>query len=655
MRAHRLPALALLPTFALLLAAAWPASAAAGSAHADTAPQRVPLKAGQDSTNTALQDYYSPDRSLRVQYRCYDDNLPGGANEGASNPANVRCMVSLFRRESGAWAFADEVDLGQGSVKKFAAYRLTVETRHYGMGDALCCPSVVATLVFDVRNGTFEEDLAAEGKPFLIKALEDGAEAPQVAALLAQGANVNTYDATGRTPLMLATEQGKTATVQLLLKRGAQVNPQRDDGRTALMLAVEGDAPELVKLLLDHGADANTRTRAGDTPLTTAIMRGRPDVMGMLLDHGAKGDAPGADGVTPLVAAVRFDSAKMAQRLLKHGANADLAAADGAAPVIAATSAGNAPIIALLAAKGANLNIEDAQGRTPLLLAVQQGRADIARVLLQAGADARIRDTDGRTPLLLAAALAPQRTPAETGELITLLLGHGADINAQDSSGASALLMLVTAQERNARALAAPASAVQGSAAPFRNGADLIRLLIDKGANLDVADSMGRTVLSWYAQRDCAMVRELLDKGAGRRMADPASALVAAARNGQDDCLRAMIDHGFDVNHRTRNLDTALAAAAGAGHLETVKLLLARGADPSEEAGWGPGATTPAKLAFWNRHPDIARLLQPLTHAPAPPAKPPMATADAIRIALAALALAGAAAFLFLRRKARKA
>lgn len=83
---------------------------------------------------------------------CVDENLKGGANEGASNPANVHCEVALFNKK-GKWVFANQVFIGQGSIREFANGRVLGESVTYAPEDPLCCPSKKKPLAFSTEGG----------------------------------------------------------------------------------------------------------------------------------------------------------------------------------------------------------------------------------------------------------------------------------------------------------------------------------------------------------------------------------------------------------------------------------------------------------------------------------------------------------------------
>ena len=84
---------------------------------------------------------------------CIDDNLPGGANAGASNPANVHCELAVFALRNGQWALLGKAELGQGDVKEVKAGIIHAESIKYSAKDPLCCPSLKRSVRFGLKAG----------------------------------------------------------------------------------------------------------------------------------------------------------------------------------------------------------------------------------------------------------------------------------------------------------------------------------------------------------------------------------------------------------------------------------------------------------------------------------------------------------------------
>lgn len=106
----------------------------------------------------------------------------------------------------------------------------------------------VAQLLID-RGARLEPD------QLLHAAVEKGVSDRDVIRFLtAQGAKVDTVDASGETPLIRATRLGEREMAKLLIAQGADVNVRDAQGRSALAWAKQGGHEEIVRLLLRNGA-----------------------------------------------------------------------------------------------------------------------------------------------------------------------------------------------------------------------------------------------------------------------------------------------------------------------------------------------------------------------------------------------------------------
>lgn len=105
--------------------------------------------------------------------------------------------------------------------------------------------------------------------------------------LLELGADIETRDDNGFTPLMWATYAGHVSLVEFFLSRGADINATDDFGGSAVHLAVYSNSTSIVSLLVEEGADADGRDYAGWSPLHHAVGWSTPEVVKALLLHGA--------------------------------------------------------------------------------------------------------------------------------------------------------------------------------------------------------------------------------------------------------------------------------------------------------------------------------------------------------------------------------
>jgi ankyrin repeat protein len=143
---------------------------------------------------------------------------------------------------------------------------------------------------------------------------------------------------------------------------------------------------------------------------------------------------------------------------------------------------------------------------------------------------------------------------------IERLLKRGADVNAQQADGATALQW-----------------------AAYRGDAKLAELLLKVGAKPGLANHDGATPLWLAAGRgDAAIVRALLEGGADANEQLPLGRrpLMLAARSGNVDAVHALLAHGADVNaSETERGTTALMQAADQGHADVLKELISHGAN----------------------------------------------------------------------------
>ncbi len=112
-----------------------------------------------------------------------------------------------------------------------------------------------------------------------------------VEVLIAHGAEVNVATKRGVTALATVAPFGETEILMRLLEKGADINTRDDKGYSPLMLAAHSDFlnTETVRILLDKGADVNVRGNDGETALSLAQKRGNTTVVQLLLKRDPKG------------------------------------------------------------------------------------------------------------------------------------------------------------------------------------------------------------------------------------------------------------------------------------------------------------------------------------------------------------------------------
>jgi ankyrin repeat protein len=296
-------------------------------------------------------------------------------------------------------------------------------TLHAGEAHSILPGLFEAALLYAPRGQT-PERAAPELYPLHWAALTDQTSAAE--ALLGSGIAVDSRDAEGRTPLMVAAAFDSRAVAELLLARGADpIARDEANGNTPLDFAASAGHREMAKLLLGHGASVDGRSlKNGETALHHAALYGQRKMIELLVAEGADLNAADYSGVRPLQYA----------RIRRQWLAIDMLLALGARPddMHDAVNAGDVAHIQALIASGGDVNAPGLFG-TPLHLAVATGQTWIASMLIDAGADlAAEGDPANSHPLHLAAF---HNKP----DVARLLIDRGADLDARDALGRTAL------------------------------------------------------------------------------------------------------------------------------------------------------------------------------------------------------------------------
>lgn len=263
---------------------------------------------------------------------------------------------------------------------------------------------------------------------------------------LAGGIGVNARDPEGSTPLMYAAlYTSDTACIRMLLERGADPNASNGAGGTALIWGT--GSLEKVKLLVEHGADVNARSKLGKSALLVAASRdGAGPVVSYLLAHGARIDSKdnlegmpilptGGGGATALIQAAKARDSEALTALLKKRVDVNATEKNGSTALLNAIAYQNHRNIKLLLAHGADVSAANTAGFSALILAALRDDAQTASSLIARGADLEVQDMWGNTALMWAA-YSDRGRP----EVVKLLLEHGANADHKNKMGETAYI-----------------------------------------------------------------------------------------------------------------------------------------------------------------------------------------------------------------------
>ena len=233
-------------------------------------------------------------------------------------------------------------------------------------------------------------------------------------------------------PWSLALESGDLAAFRQM--RGSHdINaPVSKTSQTPLMIAACLGWEQIAAELIQAGAKLDLVDANGDTALHYSAQFTQPRVMKLLLDAGAKTDLQDKWGQTPLIMAAsdEYDRADF-RMLMEKRADMNLATPHGGTPLHYAAGHGALAMVKALVARGANVNQTIKQsGETPLITACRDwAHSYIVAPLLAAGADVNARDKNGRTALHFAV------DPLLNIPLVELLLENGANPALADNNG----------------------------------------------------------------------------------------------------------------------------------------------------------------------------------------------------------------------------
>lgn len=195
-------------------------------------------------------------------------------------------------------------------------------------------------------------------------------------------------------------------------------------------------------------------------------------------------------------------------------------------------------------------NKVSADGTTPLMNACARGKADVVRLLLAAGADVNALDEAGFSAIYYAI----QR---EANECISLLLDAGLDVNRREGPWFETPLHIACRED----------------------AVECLPVLLAAGADMTMSDGYGRLPLESRVSESCILLDAfdaMLAAGADPSACDN---IFIECLLGHADRLLEMLEAGADVNEATFRGQTLLMYACRRGHANCVKLLLEHGAD----------------------------------------------------------------------------
>jgi ankyrin repeat protein len=303
-----------------------------------------------------------------------------------------------------------------------------------------------------------------EGEPALLAAARTGS-VDAVRALLDYGADVTVVESWHQqNALMWAAAANAPAAVEVLLDAGADVTATSEGGFTALHYAARIGAIDAARVLIGAGADVNKLLADRTSPLMLAMINARYELASMLLDRGANANDDSL-GFTPLHQLMWSYHPNVSLMPPGPPQTGDLDAMGLARVLLAHHANPNAPMTRN-PSDGYRTSM-NRMGATPLMMAARVPDVELMRLLLDHGADPALETADHTTLLMIAsgygyqAGESPESKPGALLEAVKMALDLGADVNAANDRGYTALHCAV-----------------------IRESNELIQFLVDNGADL---------------------------------------------------------------------------------------------------------------------------------------------------------------------------
>jgi ankyrin repeat protein len=359
-----------------------------------------------------------------------------------------------------------------------------------------------------------------------------------------------------RAALYTASMFGRMRIAGYLISKGADVNGRFHDGRTALHAAANNGHVAIAGLLLNNGADINAVDESGWTPLHYAVHDDNMEMVKMLISAGADINRADRYHVSPLSVALIDEKKKMAEYLRACGA---VEAMEGAGEILDDALSGNVERVKLLLSKNPRLvEVRNDSLNTPLYNASVCGNKELIEIILGYGADINAKTKSFDSVLSAMTPLAWALFTSDT-DVVKLLIQKGADPNEKSWYGITPLEWAMTGK------------GVEDQ--------KIVGMLISAGAKVNGRES--RAMYAAISHDKISMVEYLLDKGADVNSMDSTGSrpLEDAVSYGRLDIAKLLISRGADVNAKGKLDRTPLHNALINGNLEIIEYLVSKGAD----------------------------------------------------------------------------
>ncbi|XP_059141189.1 putative ankyrin repeat protein RF_0381 [Physella acuta] len=309
------------------------------------------------------------------------------------------------------------------------------------------------------------------------------------------------------------------------LDNGANVSATDNKGNTCLHAAAKFCGNSNLQLFVAYEAEVNVQNAKGETPLMKACRRGNVEAVRYLLSVGADVMLVNENRDTALHHAVISARRENHVKMVVSTTNAYV-------------KSKTSDIVEMLVGLGINIHARNREGNTALHLAVKYDVCLLTILLINLGSNVNEQNNDGDTPLFF----------LKNHKVISYLLDAKADINIRNNRGETALHRVYDVEiarallDRGAEMIISTEGQTALMYAATSDNFELVQLLIERGANINVQDNEGRNclmkALRRYRQFNYDILKFLIMSGADVNASD---------KTGQTACMLAVINDCFVI------------------------------------------------------------------------------------------------------------